>query len=284
MRQKLGQHFLVDPHIVEKILSTTRIEKDDCIVEIGPGKGVLTSALASQARRLIAIEYDPSLAEALQTRFAKQRHVHILHADARSVNYAELLPAHGCAAQRVKVVANLPYYAATPIMLSLFDSAGLFHSCTLMFQKEVAERISASPGTKAYGTLSVLTQYYSEARYCFSVPPQAFRPAPKIKSAVVHLRFSETPRVHVLDRTHFFGLVKAAFLSRRKTLKNALVKGSPPVCTQEQFLEALNELGFDERIRGEKLSLDDFARLSNRLFSAHQATLARKDKKCEKLF
>ncbi|MCP4398005.1 MAG: ribosomal RNA small subunit methyltransferase A [bacterium] len=268
MRQRLGQHFLIDPHVVEQILSTTQIEEHDCIVEIGPGKGVLTGALAVQACGLIAVEYDPALAGALQARFAERPHVHILHADARHVNYAELFPEHKRTTHRVKVVANLPYYAATQIMLSLLNSAGIFHSCTLMFQKEVAERISASPGTKAYGTLSVLTQYHSKPRYCFSVPPQAFRPPPKVESAVVHLQFSKTPRVQVLDRSYFFSLVKAAFLSRRKTLRNALVKGgNPNFCTQEQFVEAMNELGFDNRIRGETLSLDDFARLSNVLLN-----------------
>ena len=267
MRQKLGQHFLIDPHVVERILLTTQIEEDDCIVEIGPGKGVLTEALAARARRLIAIEYDPALAETLQARFAGRTQVHILHADARSVNYAELFQEHAVATQHIKIVANLPYYAATPIMLSLLDFANLFYSCTLMFQKEVAERISAVPGTKAYGTLSVLAQYYSEARYCFSVPPQAFRPPPKVESAVVHLQCSNTPRVYVIDQAHFFSLVKAAFLSRRKTLKNALVKGTARLCTQEQLLAAFNDLGFDERIRGEKLSLDDFARLSNTLIN-----------------
>lgn len=267
MRQKLGQHFLIDPHIVDRILSTAQIDEYDCLVEIGPGKGVLTGALAAQARRLIAIEYDPGFAEALQARFAGQSHVHILHADARNVNYAELFPEHERSTQRVKVVANLPYYAATPIMISLFDSVDIFHSCTLMFQKEVAERISASPGTKAYGTLSVLAHYHSEPRYCFSVPPQAFRPPPKVESAVVHLQFSKTPRVQVLDQVYFFQLVKAAFISRRKTLKNSLLKGEANVCSPEQLSAAFEELGFDERIRGEKLSLDDFARLSNVLHS-----------------
>ena len=267
MRQKLGQHFLIDHHVIEQILSTTQIEERDCIVEIGPGKGVLTDELASQARRLIAIEYDPVLFEALESRFAGQHHVQILHADARRVNYREIFPECKRSAQRVKIVANLPYYAATPIMLSLFDFADIFHSCTLMFQKEVAERISASPGTKAYGTLAVLAQYHSEPRYCFSVPPQAFRPPPKVESAVVHLRFSKKPRVQVIDQLHFFSLVKAAFLSRRKTLKNALVRGKSRVCTHEQLLTAFKELDIDEHIRGEKLSLDDFARLSNILCS-----------------
>lgn len=265
MRQKLGQHFLRDPHVVERILATAHIEEQDSILEIGPGRGVLTDALASQARRLIAIEYDPALAKALQARFADRPHVHILHADARRVNYEELFP--DGETQRVKIVANLPYYAATQIMLSLFDVVKLFYSCTLMFQKEVAERISASPGTKAYGTLSVLTQYYSEASYCFTVPPQAFHPPPNVESAVVHLQFSQTPRVHVLDRSYFFKLVKSTFISRRKTLKNALVKGNSALCTEEQFFAAMKELGFDERIRGERLSLEDFARLSNLLLS-----------------
>ncbi|PID57247.1 ribosomal RNA small subunit methyltransferase A [candidate division KSB3 bacterium] len=265
MRQRLGQHFLVDPRIVEGILAETQIAECDCVVEIGAGKGVLTEVLVSQARFVVAIEYDQKLTETLQARFAAVPDLRILHADARSMNYAELFQKEECLGRKMKVIANLPYYAATPILLSLFESARFVYSCTLMFQKEVAERISASPGSKAYGTLSVLAQYYSEVRYCFSVPPEAFCPPPKVDSAVVHLRFSETPRADVVDRAHFFTLVKAAFIQRRKTLKNALVKGPQPVCSRERLVAAFHDLGFDDRIRGENLSLHDFARLSNQL-------------------
>ncbi len=263
MRKKLGQHFLIDQTIVARILSSAHIESTDCVLEIGPGRGVLTNPLAEQVRQLTAIEYDPLLAETLRQRFADCEHVHILYGDARRLDYADLFQEEMSWQQRVKIVANLPYYAATPIMLALFQHRTRFGRGTFMFQQEVAERLTASPGSKAYGSLSVITQFYSETHYDFSVPPQAFRPRPKVDSAVITLRLHETPLSHVDDQDFFIRLVKQAFATRRKTLKNTLTKGAPAICTSTQLHDAYDELRFDERIRGEELSVNDFANLCN---------------------
>lgn len=271
MRRKLGQHFLRDEDVVARILATADIQTNDYILEIGPGQGILTVPLARQAKWLLAIEHDPALAKSLQQRFAGQEHVRILHDDARHINYQMLVSEELSLKQRVKVVANLPYYAATPILLALFQHSKLFEQCIFMFQKEVAERLTASPGTKAYGALSVVTQYYSEPHYCFSVAPMAFRPPPRVESAVVILRFFEHPRVDVADQDYFFQLVRYAFMTRRKTLKNALVKSGSDLCSLEQLYDAYNELGFHERIRGEELSIEEFARLCNVLIRLRHA-------------
>ncbi len=267
MRRKLGQHFLRDPHIVARILTTANIEKDDVVLEIGPGNGILTASLARQAQYLTTVEYDSELIHALRQQFAAQSHVRIVQGDARQIKYADLFAGVPLLNRRIKIVANLPYYAATPILLAIFQSAAIVDTCTFMFQQEVAERLTAAPTCKAYGTLSVLTQYYSEPRYCFSVPPGAFRPPPKVTSAVIHLRFFDHPRVQVRDPAYFFRLVRAAFQTRRKTLKNSLAKYSPGICSVSQLAYAYKQLGFDERIRAEELSIEDFASLSNFLWN-----------------
>jgi len=263
VRKKLGQHFLIDQTVVAHILSSAQITSTDHILEIGPGKGVLTHPLAEQARQLTAIEYDPLLAEALQKRFVDDEHVHILCGDARYFDYTDLFQEEGSPRQRVKIVANLPYYAATPIMLALFPHRKRFGKGIFMFQKEVAERLTASPGSKAYGSLSVITQFYSEPQYGFSVPPQAFRPQPKVDSAVITIHLYETPPLQVDDHDFFTRLVKYAFATRRKTLKNALTKSRPAFCTPAQFHHACDILGIDGRIRGEELSVEDFTNLCN---------------------
>ena len=283
MRKKLGQHFLIDQTVVARILSLARITPTDRVLEIGPGKGVLTYPLAEQVCQLTAIEYDPLLAEALQKRFADHAHVRILYGDARYIEYSDVFPAEASPRQRVKIVANLPYYAATPIMLALFLHRKHFGMGTFMFQKEVAERLTASPGSKAYGSLSVITQFYSEPYYGFSVPPQAFHPQPKVDSAVITVHIHETPPIHVDDQDFFTRLVKQAFSTRRKTLKNALTKGTSAICTLTQLQHACSELELDDRIRGtKKLSVEDFANLCNILIRLQHPE--RKEKQCAKLF
>lgn len=271
MRRKLGQHFLTDKRIIHRILHTAQLTSQDWVLEIGSGNGCLTGSLACQAKQLIAIEYDVELASSLQQAFAGSQNVRILQADARKLDYEELFS--GCAAQhpRVKVVANLPYYAAVPILFALFRYFSVFSECTLMFQKEVAERLTASPGSKSYGTISVAARYYSEPVYCFSIPPRAFKPQPQVDSALVHFHFFQQPRISVLDQEHFFQLITCSFRSRRKTLKNSLaknwVKGFPI-----HFLHrAYEQLHFSEHIRGEELSLEDFANLSNVLITMQRS-------------
>jgi len=205
--------------------------------------------------------------------------VQILKADARRVLYEELFQGSNSRSQHVKVVANLPYYAAVPIMKTLFPYSHLFSECTLMFQKEVAERITASPGQKSYGSLSIAVQYYGVPKYRFLVPPQAFRPRPKVESAVITLHLFEHPRVEVLDQEYFFQLVKCAFLTRRKTLKNSLIKNGSGRFPLDLLRPAFEELRFHERIRGEELSVEDFANLSNVLLQ-----MQRKRSQCEKSF
>jgi 16S rRNA (adenine1518-N6/adenine1519-N6)-dimethyltransferase len=239
------------------------VTPQDRVVEIGSGSGGLTFALAQQAHELIAIEYDAELAARLQQALAGQPHVQILHADARHINYTELLVCDTSPPARVKVVANLPYYAAVPILFTLFRHTQAFEDCTLMFQQEVADRITASPGNKSYGPLSVAAQYYSTPEYCFSIPPQAFRPPPQVMSAVITLHIAQTPRVHVHDPEAFFHLVRCAFRSRRKTLINSLSKHCHTHFPTSLVSAALQQLQWPDTIRSERLSLEDFAKLSN---------------------
>lgn len=267
MKRRLGQHFLVDPHSIARILDTAEITAGDRVVEIGPGRGSITFLLAERAGEFVAIEFDTELAARLQRAFAEVPGVCIVHADARHVRYASLFPADSESAarqaSRLKIVANLPYYAAVPILLNLFRDAACIDSCTLMFQKEVAERITAGPGSKAYGLLSVTAQYYSTADYCFSLPAGAFRPPPKVMSAVVQLRMHARPRVAVDDEALFFQAARGAFQSRRKTLRNALTAYRPAVFPPALVDQALDHLGLDRAVRGEVLSLEQFAEFSN---------------------
>jgi 16S rRNA (adenine1518-N6/adenine1519-N6)-dimethyltransferase len=270
VRRKLGQHFLTDRQSIDRILSTAEITAQDRVVEIGPGAGSLTFSLAELAGTVVAIEYDAELAQQLQRVFAEHPHVRILHADARHVRYSTLFSSESTPLQGdpgLKIVANLPYYAAVPILLAIFRDASAIHTCTLMFQKEVGERITAAPGTKAYGLLSVTAQYYSTATYCFSLPPQAFRPPPKVMSAVVQLHVTSQPKVRVVDEELFFHLVRGAFQSRRKTLKNALAAYRPDLFPSQLLTQAFRELHIAGNIRGERLSLEEFAELSN--YCAH---------------
>jgi 16S rRNA (adenine1518-N6/adenine1519-N6)-dimethyltransferase len=263
VRSKLGQHFLIDRRIIHRILATAQVTPPDWVVEIGPGQGSLTTALAQQAQRLFAVEYDAALLANLQQTFAGQPHVQVVQADARTINYAELLAEAQASQARVKIVANLPYYAAVPILLAIFEAAHLFQTATLMFQKEVAERLTASPGTKAYGTLSLAARYYSQPEYCFTIAAHAFRPRPQAESAVVKLTFLPHPPVEVDDRDYFFQVVQYAFRSRRKTLKNSLHKNCAALFPLNLLDMAFEHLHWSEHVRGEELTLADFAALSN---------------------
>lgn len=266
MRRKLGQHFLIDRLSIERIIEIAGATTGDRVVEIGPGPGSLTRLLAESAGALVAIEYDGELARQLRHTFAGDAHVRILHADARTICYAALFPADSGPERPdngLKIVANLPYYAAVPILLTIFRDAAAIDSCTLMFQQEVAERLAAGPGSKAYGLLSVTAQYYSTVRYCFSLPPRAFRPPPKVTSAVVHLRVSPQPNVVVTDEDLFFHLVRGAFQSRRKTLKNALTAYRADLFPSGLLHQAFSDLHLKENVRGEALALEEFSELSN---------------------
>lgn len=258
---------MIDESIREQILATANIQDTDIVVEVGPGQGVLTRSLLRQARQVIAIEFDRNLIEALQQRLGYASNLRLVYGDAREIDYDAVVAESLSNQSRVKVVANLPYYAATSIVLAFFQFPDVIDSCTLMFQKEVAERITASPRSKAYGSLSVICQYYSKAHYCFTVPPTAFRPQPKVDSAVIRLNIHHQPSIHVEDEPFFRQLVKNAFLTRRKMLKNSLVKYMGGKYPLSHIKQAFAYLHLSEDVRAEELSVQAFAELSNLLIS-----------------
>lgn len=255
--------------MIARILDVAAIQPEDVVVEIGPGKGSLTFPLAERVRYLVAIEYDPVFVNYLQERLTDQGHVRIIQADARRINYADLFLTYRLEKRQVKLVANLPYYAAVPILLAILPASQLFQQCTLMFQKEVGERITAMPGHKSYGLLSVTAQYYSNPTYCFTVPTYAFHPPPQVESAVVNMQIFPQPPVQVVNQEYFFQVVKCAFLSRRKTLKNSLITHGQGLFPGDLLHQAFERLHFAPNIRGEELSVENFAALSNELLRLH---------------
>ncbi|MDP2625358.1 MAG: 16S rRNA (adenine(1518)-N(6)/adenine(1519)-N(6))-dimethyltransferase RsmA [Candidatus Rokubacteria bacterium] len=264
-RRALGQHSLRDEDVVRRIVELVRPTARDLVVEIGPGEGALTGHLAASAGRLVALEVDPGLAARLRERFAGTPHVEILEADAIRHDYAALPGLRPDPAGRVLVVGNLPYSVGTAILASLLTAGPAIArvapmEMALMLQREVAERVAAAPGSRTYGSLSVLSQMAAELRVAFFVPPRAFRPPPQVDSAVIHLRVLAAPPVAVADPDHFRAVVLAAFSQRRKNLANALGSGlGLPV---ERLRERLTGIGIDPTRRAETLSLADFARLA----------------------
>jgi 16S rRNA (adenine1518-N6/adenine1519-N6)-dimethyltransferase len=259
-RRRLGQHFLNHPQLAEKIVGLAAVGSQDVVLEVGPGRGVLTDPLLKACRHLIAIETDPNLVEELSERFGQAKNFTLLHEDVLRFDFSKLSKIAG---QKIKVVANLPYSIATEIIFRLIDHRNLFSELTLMVQKEVADRLVAGPGSKTYGVLSVLTQLYSESRIVLKVPPGAFRPPPKVDSAVVAMHLSEQPRVPVENVDAFKKLVRAAFATRRKMLRNALksyLQG-----TEADWKQIRIFLNVDDKVRAEQLSLEQFAALCRRL-------------------
>jgi 16S rRNA (adenine1518-N6/adenine1519-N6)-dimethyltransferase len=252
-KKSLGQNFLKDPHYLAKIADCARLGQDDCVLEIGPGLGHLTSVLAARAKNVLALELDDRLIPILQKEFSAQQHVAIKQADALEYNYESL-------SGTWKVVANLPYYISTPIIQKLLIHRNKFSSLTLMLQKEVAERIAAAPGGKEYGYLSVLVQLYTRPRIEFLVPPGAFSPQPDVDSAVVTLTILDRPAVLLKDEAFFIRVVKAAFSQRRKTLRNSLKQLDLPKETMDAVLE---KTGIDLGRRAETLNVEEFGRLAD---------------------
>ncbi len=249
MKRPLGQHFLHHKNILERIIEVSRVGPEDLVVEIGPGKGRLTELLARVARKVLAIELDLVLCEELQKMFYLDEKVEILCTDVLKFDFSSLEP--------FRVVANIPYYITTPILFNILREDIPLITATITLQKEVAERIVASPGTKRYGVLSLMVQYLAEPEIAFRIPRGAFSPPPKVDSAVVFLKKLPKPRVQVEAPGIFRRLIKKAFQHRRKTLLNALQGGFPNI------RQALEMAGIDPKIRPEALSLEDFARLSN---------------------
>lgn len=265
-QKKFGQNFLIDSHVLDKIIAAADIKKDDCVVEIGPGIGTLTQYLAEAAREVISVEIDKMLIPILQETLAEYPNVTVINQDILKVDLEQLVQEHN-GGKPVKIVANLPYYITTPIIMSLFEKHVPVSSITVMVQKEVAERMQAGPGTKDYGALSLAVQYFSEPYIAANVPPNCFMPRPKIGSAVIRLTCHENPPVKVNQETMMFKIIRASFNQRRKTLVNGLNNSPEVPYAKEEILNALQQMGLSESIRGEALTLEQFAELTNLLSS-----------------
>ncbi len=263
-QKKFGQNFLIDTHVLEKIIEAAGITEDDFVLEIGPGIGTMTQYLCEHARKVLAVEIDAHLIPILQETLKEYDNVEILHGDILKQDIQALADRYNDG-KKVKVVANLPYYITTPIIMGLFESHVPLDNITIMVQKEVAERMQATPGSKIYGALSLAVQYYSKPYIAANVPPNCFMPRPNVGSAVICLSCLEQSPVEVNDEKLMFRLIRASFNQRRKTLVNGLNNSSELDFTKEQIQEALEEMGVSPSIRGETFSLQDFAKLANLL-------------------
>ncbi len=262
-QKKFGQNFLIDGHVLDKIIKAAGVTKEDMVLEIGPGFGTMTQYLAEAAREVVAVEIDKALIPILTDTLQEYPNVTLINDDILKVDIGALVREKN-GGRPVKVVANLPYYITTPIIMGLFEAHVPIDNMTVMVQKEVAARMQAGPGTKDYGALSLAVQYYAEPYIVANVPPNCFIPRPGVGSAVIRLTRWEEPPVAVRDESFLFSLVRAAFGQRRKTLPNSLVNGGVPV-TKEAVAAALHEMGLSENVRGEALTLAQFARLSDLL-------------------
>lgn len=269
MQKKFGQNFLIDTHVLDKIIVAAKITKDDFVIEIGPGIGTMTQYLANAARKVVAIEIDRALIPILEETLKEYKNVEILNKDILKVDLKEIVEQQN-AGKAVKVVANLPYYITTPIIMGLFENEVPLESITVMIQKEVAERMQVGPGTKDYGALSLAVQYYAKPYVVANVPPNCFMPRPKVGSAVIRLTRYEQPPVKVKDSKLMFALIRASFNQRRKTLLNGLNNDVSLGFTKEQIQEAINQCELPPAIRGEALTLEQFAKLSDLLKKQEQ--------------
>ena len=261
-QKKYGQNFLIDTHVLDKIIGAAQIGPDDFVLEIGPGIGTMTQYLAEAAREVVAVETDTKLIPILQDTLKEYDNVTVLNEDILKVDIRKIAEEKN-GGKPIKVVANLPYYITTPIIMGLFESEVPLDSITVMVQKEVADRMQVGPGTKDYGALSLAVQYYAEPYIVANVPPNCFIPRPAVGSAVIRLtRYQEKP-VKVNDASFMFKIIRASFNQRRKTLQNGLYNSSELRIPKEKTVAALEELGLTPTIRGEKLSLEEFAQLSD---------------------
>ena len=261
-QKKFGQNFLIDTGILEEIIEAAQITKDDFVLEIGPGIGTMTQYLCEAARAVVAVEIDTNLIPILKDTLAEYNNVDVLNEDILKVNISKLAEEKNNG-KPIKVVANLPYYITTPIIMGLFESHVPIDSITIMVQKEVADRMQVGPGTKDYGALSLAVQYYAKPYIVANVPPNCFMPRPKVGSAVIRLtRYAETP-VQVDDEKLLFQIVRASFNQRRKTLANGLKNYEGLSFEKETIEAAIAECGFSPSVRGEALSLEEFAKLAN---------------------
>ncbi len=262
-QKKFGQNFLIDTHVLERIIEESGITKDDCILEIGPGIGTMTQYLAENAREVVAVEIDKALIPILQDTLKEYDNVTVINDDILKVDINKIVQEKN-QGNAIKVVANLPYYITTPIIMGLFESHVPLKSITIMVQKEVADRMQVGPGTKDYGALSLAVQYYAKPEIVANVPPNCSMPRPNVGSAVIRLTRYEKPPVVVENEKFMFQLIRASFNQRRKTLVNGLQNGGLGL-GKEKILQVLEEMGLPATIRGEALTLEQFAELSNKL-------------------
>lgn len=261
-QKKFGQNFLIDTHVLDKIIAAAGVTKEDCVLEIGPGIGTMTQYLAESARHVVAVEIDSNLIPILNETLADYDNVTVIHGDILKVDVNQIINEYN-EGRPIKVVANLPYYITTPIIMGLFEGMVPIDNITVMVQKEVADRMQVGPGSKDYGALSLAVQYYAEPYIVANVPPNCFMPRPGVGSAVIRLTRHKTSPVEVKEPDLMFRLIRASFNQRRKTLQNGL-NNSPEVdFSREQIIEAIENLGLSPSVRGETLTLEQFAALSN---------------------
>lgn len=264
-QKKFGQNFLIDTHVLDKIISAAHITKEDMVLEIGPGIGTMTQYLAEAAGKVIAVEIDRNLIPILEDTLSEYNNVRVINEDVLKLDLRKLADEEN-GGKAIKVVANLPYYITTPIIMGLFENHVPVESITVMVQKEVADRMQTGPGNKDYGALSLAVQYYAEPYIVANVPPNCFMPRPKVGSAVIRLTRHEKPPVEVKDEKLMFDIIRASFNQRRKTLANGLNNSDKITCSKEIITKAIEKLGKGASVRGEALSLQEFASLSNDIF------------------
>lgn len=264
-QKKFGQNFLIDPNVLERIMDAAEITGEDCVLEIGPGIGTMTQYLCERVRHVISVEIDKNLIPILEDTLAAYDNKTIINEDILKVDMNRLAEEYN-GGKPMKVVANLPYYITTPIIMGLFENKVPLKSITIMVQKEVADRMQEEPGTKDYGALSLAVQYYARPEIVANVPPNCFIPRPNVGSAVIRLTRYEVPPVTVKDEKKMFELIRASFNQRRKTLVNGLGNARNLNLSKDRITKALEEMGLSPMVRGETLSLEQFARLSDLLY------------------
>lgn len=269
LQKKFGQNFLIDRNILEKIVDAAQITEEDCILEIGPGIGTMTQYLAERAGKVIAVEVDKNLIPVLRETLSSYNNITIINQDILKTDLNQVLKEYG-GSSPVKVVANLPYYITTPIIMTLFEDHIALQNITIMVQKEVAERMQAEPGTKNYGALSLAVQYYAKPEIIVKVPASCFLPKPNVDSTVIRLEKYDEPLYPAEDESYLFAVIRASFNQRRKTLVNGLSNASALGVSKENITEVLTQMGLPATVRGETLTLEQFTELSNRLIKVRK--------------
>lgn len=268
-QKKFGQNFLIDTHVLDKIIRAADITKEDMVLEIGPGIGTMTQYLAEAAGKVVAVEIDKNLIPILTDTLHDYDNVTVINEDVLKLDVRELAREEN-GGRPLKVVANLPYYITTPIIMGLFENDVPVESITVMVQKEVADRMQTGPGNKDYGALSLAVQYYAEPYIVANVPPNCFMPRPRVGSAVIRLTRHEKPPVEVKDEKLMFNIIRASFNQRRKTLANGLNNSDKLSLAKEELIEAIERLGKGPGVRGESLTLEEFAELSNYIYALNR--------------